>query len=120
MSDESAKRAGNPGSDDSGEDSILWMLSEFYSPRMRAMAALLWVIGLAFLILAVYSAVSFFRTTDTKQAILFATIFICCFNGLGLVKIFAWQIIHRNSIKREVRRLGQRMAELTGASGKNI
>ncbi len=119
MSDGSAKRVVDPMHNDSGEDSILWMLSEFYSPRMRAVAVFIWVIGLAFLILAIYSAVRFFRVTDTKHEVLFATIFICCFNGIGLMKVFAWQMIHRNSIKREIKRLELRLAELAGALGKN-
>jgi hypothetical protein len=32
---------------------------------------------------------------------------------MAIMKIFAWQMIHRNSIKREIKRLELRIAELS-------
>ncbi len=97
--------------DNSREDTIRSMLSEFYSRKMAATAAFIWVIGALFLAASVYSAAQFFGTTETKYQILYATIFITAFNGIGLMKIFAWQMLHRNSIKREIKRLELRIAE---------
>lgn len=115
MSDGNVKGTANDLHDDSGEDSIRGMLREFYCPRMRATAAIIWLIGLTFLILAMYSAVRFFRTAETRDQIMFAAIFICCFNGIGLMKVFAWQMLHRNSIKQAIRRLELRVANPVGA-----
>jgi hypothetical protein len=104
--------------DDAREDTIRSMLSEFYSRKMAATAVFVWAIGVIFLALAVYSAVAFFRTDQTKYQILYATIFITCFHAMGLMKIFAWQVLHRNSIKREIKRLELRIAELTPSGNK--
>jgi hypothetical protein len=104
--------------DNSREDTLRSMLSEFYSRKMAAAAVLVWVIGVLFLAAAVYSAVAFFRTAETKYEILYATIFITCFNGMGLMKVFAWQMLHRNSIKREIKRLELRIDELMASPNK--
>jgi multisubunit Na+/H+ antiporter MnhG subunit len=104
--------------DDSREDTIRSMLSEFYSRKMAATAALVWAVGIPLLAVAVYCAVAFFRTDQTKSEILYATIFLTCFIFIGLLKVFAWQTIHRNSIKREIKRLELRIAELASSGSK--
>jgi len=103
---------------DSREDTIRSMLSELYSRKMAAVTAVMWVIGVLFLAAAVYSAVAFFGTPETKGQILYATVFICSFYAIGLIKIFAWQMLHRNSIKREIKRLERRIAELVSSLNK--
>jgi multisubunit Na+/H+ antiporter MnhG subunit len=111
MDNEQIRRIIDDRYDVSREDTIRSMLSEFYSRKMAATAAFIWVIGALFLAAAIYSAVRFFGTPETRYQILYATIFITAFNGMGLMKIFAWQMLHRNSIKREIKRLELRLAE---------
>jgi hypothetical protein len=90
---------------DSGEDSLRSMLSEFYSRRMLPTAILVWVCLLFFLALAAVSAVLFFRTDETRSQIMYAAIFVCFMHWASLMKVFAWQVIHKNSIKRAIKRL---------------
>jgi hypothetical protein len=97
--------------DDSREDSLRSLLSEFYSRKMLSTAILVWACMFVFLALAVVSAVLFFRTNETGSQIMYATIFVCLMYWASLVKIFAWQAIHRNSIKREIKRLEIRLTE---------
>lgn len=42
-----------------------------------------------------------------------AAIFICCVHVIFLRKVIYWQILQKNSITREVKRLEVRIAELT-------
>jgi len=118
MTDERIRQIIDDDYDGSREDSIRSMLTEFYSRKMAATAAFVWAIGLFFVAVAVYSAVAFFRTGQTGDQILHATIFLTAVNAIGLMKIFAWQMLHRNSIKREIKRLELRLAELAAALGK--
>jgi hypothetical protein len=118
MNDEKIRQMIDDNYDDSREDTIRSMLSEFYSRKMAATAAFIWVIGVLFLAGAVYSAVVFFKTAEIRYQIMYATIFLSCFFGIGLMKIFAWQMLHRNSIKREIKRLELRIAELASALNK--
>ena len=115
MNDETIRRTINEEYDSGREDTIRSMLGEFYSRRMAVTAVLIWVMGLLFMAGAIYSAVRFFGATAVKSQILYATLFICLFHTVGILKIFSWQIIHRNSLKREIKRLELRIAELAAA-----
>ena len=99
--------------DNSKEDSILSMAKDFYSRRMVGTAIMVWVFALIFFVPCIYSGIKFFDTEQTKYQIMYAAIFISCFQGVGLMKIFAWEMIHRNSIKREIKRLEIRIADLS-------
>ncbi|MBN1509134.1 MAG: hypothetical protein JW955_19975 [Sedimentisphaerales bacterium] len=104
--------------DDSREDSIRAMIGEFYNRRMLSTAVVIWIAGLLLLGGSVYSAIRFFGVVETRDQIMYAAIFIVCAYMLGLMKIFAWQMIHRNSIKREIKRVELRIAELVGSMNK--
>ncbi len=103
MNDEQIKKNVDDTCNESKEDSIWSMARDFYGRQMRSTAILVWVWAIIFFVPAAYSAIQFFRTDQTKSQILYATIFICCFNGICLMKIFAWQMIHRQGIKREIK-----------------
>lgn len=100
------------------EDTLRSMLSDFYSRKTLSVAVLVWTCALVFMALAVVSAVLFFDANDTKPQILYATVFLCLIQWVGLMKIFAWQTIHKNSIKREIKRLEIRLAEACSAMQK--
>ena len=114
MNDEQIRKIidGPQDYDDSKEDSLCSMLSDFYSRKMLSTAILVWFWGIVFVAGAVYSAVRFFAADQTKDQIMYAALFICLVHFVGLMKVFAWQMIARNSIKREVKRLELRIAEL--------
>ncbi len=101
--------------DDSKEYTLRSMLTDFYNRKMLSIIILLWVDFLIILALAIFSAVKFFRTYQTKSQIMYAAIFICCFQLFILIKTFAWQMIHRNNIKRQIKRLQLQIAELSQA-----
>jgi uncharacterized membrane protein YbjE (DUF340 family) len=88
------------------------MIGDFYSRKMLSVAVLVWIWAVIFFVGAGYSAVRFFQSEQTREQILYAAIFICLVQFIGLMKVFAWQMIARNSIKREIKRLEIRLAEL--------
>lgn len=98
--------------DESREGSIRSMVSEFYSRRMFWTALYIVAIALAFFIGAVFSAVKFLDAAETRDQILYATLFLAFTHLLGLMKIFSWQMVHRNSIAREIKRLALHIADL--------
>jgi hypothetical protein len=102
--------------DDAREGSIRSMLGEFYNRRMFWTAVFIWTVALAFLLGAVLSAIGFFGATETRYQIVYATLFLTFVHWLGLMKIFAWQMIHRNSVAREIKRLEIRIAGLAKSS----
>jgi uncharacterized membrane protein YbjE (DUF340 family) len=104
--------------DDSREDSIRSMVGDFYSRRMLSIAVLVWVWAILFAVGAGYSAVKFFAADQTKDQIMYAALFVCLVQFVGLMKVFAWQMLARNSVKREIKRLELRVAELAQALDK--
>lgn len=97
--------------DETREGSLRAMLADFYSRRMRSAAILAWLNGLVALGLAAFSTVKFFRASETKYEILHATVFLSAVIWLGIIKIFAWLAIHRNSVSREIKAMEQRLVQ---------
>lgn len=115
MNNEQIKKIIEDTYDDSKEDTLRSMLSDFYSRKMWSIALLLWAFAIVFFIGAAYSGVQFYKTEQTKLQIMYAAIFVLCVGGIGWMKIFGWQTLNKNSIKREIKRLELRIAELAEA-----
>ncbi len=75
-------------------------------------AILTWGLGALSLALAAFSAVRFLQAEQTKAQIMYATLFILGMHWAGLVKMFAWEMVHRHSVKREIKRMELRVAKL--------
>lgn len=113
MNSEHAEK--NPGSPcvSSNECLIKSMLCEFYNKKMLSIVIIVWVYALAFIALAIFSGVMFFRAEQTRDHIMYAVLFICGIQFMMVIKIFAWQMIHRMSIKRDIKKLELHIAELS-------
>jgi len=112
MNDEEIKKIIDDEYDETKEDKIWSMLKDFYNRKMMSFIILLWIWAIIFIGGSVYCGIKFFQTDQAKYHIMHAALFVCFIYGIGLIKIFAWQLIHRHSIKREIKRLELRIAEL--------
>lgn len=99
--------------DESREDTLLSMVGQLYSKRMLPSLLVHGVYSLPFIVLAVYCGFMFFDTQQFQFQLMHAAIFICCVHVVFLRKVIYWQMLHKNSISREVKRLEVRIAELT-------
>lgn len=106
--------------DDAREDSIRTMIGDFYSRKMLSVAVLVWFWGIVFLVGAGYSAMKFFEADETQSQIMYAAVFVCLIQFVGLMKVFAWQMVARNSVKREIKRLELGITELMKALDKSM
>lgn len=113
MDNEQIKKIIEDTYDVSKEDTIWSMVGDFYNRKMLSIIIFLWVWAIIFIAGAVYSCIKFFDAEQTKSQIMYASIFVCLIECIAMLKIFAWQMIHRNSIKREIKRLELRIAELS-------
>ena len=93
--------------------SIHDMVKDFYNRKMYSVVIFVWTFALICIGAAVVCGIMFANTSETKMMILYATLFLVCVHWIDLMKIFAWQFIHRNGIKREIKRLEIRIAELS-------
>lgn len=115
MNDEQIKKIIEDTYDESREDTVWSMVGDFYSRKMLSTVILVWVWAIICFAGAAYSAIQFFKTDETQLQIMYAAIFICCVHGIGLMKIFAWEMMHRHGIKREIKKLEIRIAELASS-----
>ena len=99
--------------DASKEDTLLSMVGQLYSRRMLPSFLVHVVYSLPFIIAAVYCGIKFFDTQHVQFQLMYAAIFICCIHVIFLRKVIYWQMLQKNSISREVKRLEVRIVELT-------
>ena len=102
MDQEQIKKIIEDTYDDSKEDNLLSMVGQLYSRKMFS----------SFIVLAVFCGIKFFQTQQVQYQIMYAAIFVCCIQFVTLRKNIYWQMLHKNSVSREIKRLEIRIAEL--------
>ncbi|MBZ5729283.1 MAG: hypothetical protein LAP87_30450 [Acidobacteriia bacterium] len=113
MSNEQIRKIIEDSYDDSKEETLRAMARDFYSRSMRSIVILLWAWAIPFIALAVYSAMQFFKADQTQAQIMYAALFILGVHGVGLMKICAWEMWNRHSIRRDLKHMELRVAELS-------
>jgi hypothetical protein len=98
--------------DESKEDSLRSLAKEFFSKKMRWVIINCYVWFFVLLVPIIISVKQFFKTDQTKSQIMYAAIFICCTLSINFLKVLWWVMAQRYSIKREIKRLELRVAEL--------
>lgn len=113
MSNEQIRKIIEDSYDDSKEETLRAIGRDFYSRSFRSAAIFAWAWSIAFIALAVYSAMQFFKADQTQGQIMYAALFILGAHGVGLMKILTWGMLHQHSIRRDLKRLELRVAELS-------
>jgi len=99
--------------DESKEDSCRAMVRDFFSEKMRWIMFTVYAWFFIFLVPIIISVIQFFKTDQTKFQIMYAAIFVCCTLSIGFLKVLAWVMLQRHSIKREIKRLELCIVELS-------
>ena len=101
-----------PEYDESKEDTLLSMVGQLYSRKMLPSFIVHGIYSLPFIVLAVFCGVRFFNTQQIQSQVMYAVLFICCIQFVIFSKVKYWQMLHKNNISREIKRLELRIAEL--------
>ncbi len=113
MNDEQIKKIiEGPDAFDFENGNYLSMVREFFSRRMRLISIIFFVHLFFFLALAILSGILFLRSDQTKFQIMYAAFFICSVLIAYEIKIFTWVATSGHTLKREIKRLEIRIAEL--------
>ena len=102
-----------PEYDDSREEDFGSLVTDLYRSTRSTQGVLIWAYCIFFFVLGIASAVFFFFVDETKYQIMLAALFLFFMQRAALVKTMAWQRIHRNSVKREIKRLEIQIAGLS-------
>jgi hypothetical protein len=112
MNEEEIKKIIDDTYDESKEDTLLSMVGQLYSREMFPSFVAHAAYSLPFIALAVFCGIQFFMTDQLQFHVMYAAIFVCCVQFVILRKNIYWQMLHRNSVSREIKRLEIRIAEL--------
>ncbi len=93
-----------------GEDFRDMLVSSFRG-KLKWMSIVAWVYMLLFTGVSVFAAVRFFGAGDTREMIMYATIFIVSMTIIMVIKLWYWLLMNRNAVKREIKRLELRIME---------
>ena len=115
MNNETIERIIQDSYDESKEEGLRSIVRDFYTRNHLSSIILAWVVGGGFVALAIYSALHFFQTDQIKLQLLYAALFLWGVHEFGVIRIFVWQMAHRHNVKREIKRLELRVAELSEA-----
>jgi Family of unknown function (DUF6768) len=118
MSDEIVRRILDELEHDSArEDSLRRMIASAFEARTRVYTLIVGIIVVAAMAAAVWVAILFFQTEAVRDMILYATLFNTCMLAIASVRLFLWQLLLRQGVMREIKRLELRLVELTKTSG---
>ena len=114
MNEEQVKRIiDNPQEyDESKEDTLLSMVGQLYSRKMLPSMFAHFAYSVPFFAGAIYCGIKFFKIDQSQFQLMYAAIFVCCVQGIIFSKVKYWQMLHKNNISREIKRLELRIAEL--------
>ena len=112
MKDEEIKKIIEGNYDESKEDTLLSMVGQLYSRKMFPSMLVHFVYSLPFFAGAIYCGIKFFKTDQVQFQLMHAAIFICCVQGIVFSKVKYWQMLHKNNVSRDIKRLEFRIAEL--------
>jgi hypothetical protein len=101
-----------PEYDESQEDTLVSMIGQLYSREMLPNFIVHGAYSLPFIALAIFSGVKFFMTGQLHIQVMHAALFVCSVQFIIFSKVKYWQMLHKNNISREIKRLELRIAEL--------
>lgn len=101
-----------PEYDESKEDTLLSMVGQLYSRKMLPSFIVHAAYSSPWIILAVYCGFAFFKAQQVQFQVMYGIIFVCCIQFVIFSKVKYWQMLHKNNISREIKRLELRIAEL--------
>lgn len=109
---EALRRESDALAADVNEPGLVDMVMEVFRGRTRHLTLLGAFWGVVIMALAALCAVQFFRAGDDKALIGWATAFLLCMLGIGLLKIWFWMELQRAALTREVKRVELQLARL--------
>ena len=97
-----------------GEPSVFELVIDTFRGKHWWLTLLTIFWSLVFFGLAIFSAVKFFNTDDSRDMMMWALAFIFCMMAVSMMKMWFWMEMNKNAITREIKRLELQIARLAG------
>lgn len=107
-----ALRADDATHRSAGDEGLIRQMSATFHGRMRMWVLLTWFATLFWTGVAVWAAIAFFRARDTRDWIMYAGIFVFSGVAIGMLKLWYFIEMNRNTHSREIKRVELQLARL--------
>jgi len=108
----------NHGGYDAGRDETFrQMIAQTFKGKTRWMTIYAWVWAWGLTGVTVFAAVKMFLVDNTRELILYTALALVSASMVMFIKMWFWLLMNRNSIRREIKRLELRIAELASKIG---
>lgn len=91
--------------DELEEQNLIQMLGGVFKGKLGWLVVIMNVVTVIVFGLFIYCAIQFFNTDDTNELIKWAVGGTFCMIVIGMLKVFVWMQMDKNSIIREMKRL---------------
>jgi hypothetical protein len=98
--------------DSAREDTLRQLIASAFEARTRVYTLIVGIVVVAATAAAVWVAIRFFQTDEVRGMILYATLFNTCMLAIATVRLFLWQLLLRQGVMHEIKRIESRLVEL--------
>ncbi|MDZ4753170.1 MAG: DUF6768 family protein [Phycisphaerae bacterium] len=106
-------------SDPAEQPGVIEMAASTFRGRQRLGTIGAMLTGLGFMALMGWCAVLFFRTSEVREMILYATLFLAITGVVMMMKLWFFLLMIRYAIVRELKRVELQCSEIAGMSRAN-
>ena len=94
------------------EDTLRQLIASAFEARTRVYTLIVGIVVVAATAAAMWVAIRFFQTDEVRGMILYATLFNTCMLAIATVRLFLWQLLLRQGVMHEIKRIESRLVEL--------
>ncbi|MCH7603243.1 MAG: hypothetical protein IIB54_10785 [Planctomycetes bacterium] len=97
-----------------GEQGLMEMVGDTFRGQRRWLVILVFIYSIVFFVLAIITAVQFFKADpdNTRDLIMWAMGFLFCNIAVAMLKMWYFMEMNKNAVTREVKRLELQIARL--------
>lgn len=95
-----------------GDEGLIEQMAATFRSRVWKWVLLTWAATLFWVVVAVWAAFAFFRATDTRGWIMYASLFLFAGMAVGMLKLWNWMEMNRHTHTREIKRVELQLARL--------
>jgi hypothetical protein len=100
--------------DDLDEQNVWQMIGGLYKGKNVWLTVIMHIINIAAFGLMIYCLIQTFNVESTNDLLLWIAGFFLCLSVMSMLKIYAWMLMHRNAMTREIKRLELQVSSLSG------
>ena len=97
-----------------GEQGLLGSLKSIFKGKDSWLVIIMNIVNILVFGLLIYCIIQTFEFQDTSELIIWLALIFVCLMVMGMIKLYVWMKIDKNTILREMKRLELQISSLSG------